>query len=150
MSDERREADMKNIFCNDHGFTILEVIIAITVLTIGLVSAAAMQTRAMEQSSFANHLSTRVRAGQRHMEDTLMKVRSDDMFSDDVSGLWIEPPEYAMDRSYSTRFRATLNTPEEFLTTVEVDISKRGSFDDEGNVLHFSMIRTNREGWDQN
>lgn len=141
---------MKKTVKNNQGFTVLEVIIAITVLTVGLVSAAAMQTHAIEQSSFANHLSSRVRAGQRHMENTLMRVRSDAMFSGDVSGLWIEPPEYAMDQNYRTRFRATLNTPEECLATVEVDISKTGSFDDEHNVLHFSMIRTNREGWDQN
>lgn len=58
---------------NEKGFSIVELLIAIFLLTIGLLSVAGMQTTAINYNSWANKLSTATALAQEAMEDLLAR-----------------------------------------------------------------------------
>jgi prepilin-type N-terminal cleavage/methylation domain-containing protein len=136
---------------NERGFTVLEVIIAVAVLGIGLVSAAVMQTRALEQSLFANKLNDRVISGESWMEELISRpiltggdLVRDGIFADNMSGQWQNAPERETSSPYALQYRASTQTPLEFLTTIEVQVSKSGGFNNPGDLITFTMLRSAR------
>ena len=54
---------------NDAGFTIIEVVIAISILAVGLLGVAAMQTSAIQVNSAAGRMTTRINWAQDKMEE---------------------------------------------------------------------------------
>ena len=54
---------------NDAGFTIIEVVIAISILAVGLLGVAAMQTSAIQVNSAAGRMTTRMNWAQDRMEE---------------------------------------------------------------------------------
>ena len=54
---------------NDAGFTIIEVVIAISILAVGLLGVAAMQTSAIQVNSAAGQMTTRINWAQDRMEE---------------------------------------------------------------------------------
>jgi type IV pilus assembly protein PilV len=54
---------------NDAGFTIIEVVVAISILAVGLLGVAAMQTSAIQVNSAAGRISTRINWAQDKMEE---------------------------------------------------------------------------------
>ena len=54
---------------NDTGFTIIEVVIAISILAVGLLGVAAMQTSAIQVNSAAGRMTTRINWAQDKMEE---------------------------------------------------------------------------------
>lgn len=124
--------------CNSEaGFSIIEVLIAVLVLSVGLVSAAAMQTRAVEQTNFANRLSQRVQAGAHWMEDliarpitvetgeTVARIYDDECGAGECSdGSWFEAPEDNRG-SCVTTYRVIDNVPTPNFMTVEVRVVPR-------------------------
>ena len=54
---------------NDTGFTIIEVVIAISILAVGLLGVAAMQTSAIQVNSAAGQMTTRINWAQDKMEE---------------------------------------------------------------------------------
>jgi prepilin-type N-terminal cleavage/methylation domain-containing protein len=57
---------------SEQGFTLLEVLIAICILSIGLLGVAAMQVSATQGNSFASHLSEAVTYGQDKVEELMI------------------------------------------------------------------------------
>lgn len=60
-----------NIYSNNTGFTLLETVIAITILTIGLLGAAAMQINSIKINTRASNLTEATAQGQAQMEAIL-------------------------------------------------------------------------------
>ena len=54
---------------NDAGFTLIEVLIAISILAVGLLGVAAMQTSAIQVNSAAGRMTTRMNWAQDKMEE---------------------------------------------------------------------------------
>ena len=54
---------------NDAGFTLIEVLIAISILAVGLLGVAAMQTSAIQVNSAAGRITTRINWAQDKMEE---------------------------------------------------------------------------------
>ena len=55
----------------ESGFTLLEVIIAISILTVGMLAVASMQTAAIRGNSFANQATESITWAQDKMEDLM-------------------------------------------------------------------------------
>ena len=62
---------------NDTGFTIIEVVIAISILAVGLLGVAAMQTSAIQVNSAAGQMTTRMNWAQDKMEELKALAFSD-------------------------------------------------------------------------
>ena len=57
----------------ESGFTIIEVMIALLILAVALVSAAAMQTRAVHESNYAGRMTECVTATEQMIEDLMSR-----------------------------------------------------------------------------
>lgn len=55
------------------GFTIVEVLVAVVVFSVGLAAVAGMQTRSIQQSTFSDQMTMRVNAAT-HWAETLMRL----------------------------------------------------------------------------
>lgn len=73
---------MKDILKNEKGFTLLEVLIALTVLAVGILTIAIMQTTAIQGNSNASKLSM-ANSGGRDLIERLLNVDYDDALLDD-------------------------------------------------------------------
>ena len=65
---KKRETEIRAMQ-NDAGFTIIEVVIAISILAVGLLGVAAMQTSAIQVNSAAGRMTTRINWAQDKMEE---------------------------------------------------------------------------------
>jgi len=68
------EKQMSNTTIKDEsGFTILEIMIALLILAVGLMGAAAMQTKSVEEGMNANRMTRRITAAEDRIEDLYTK-----------------------------------------------------------------------------
>lgn len=138
------------------GFTILEVIIALLVLATALMSAAAMQTMAVDQGNSAGRLTERVTATEQMMEDLMSRniVVTDpanpnhDPIFNTADGAIHDAPVDMASKSYFVQYRMFQNSPLNNLTTIQVAATPRGLSEDEQDrkMIVFSFIRSTR--WD--
>ena len=70
---------------NERGFSLVEMLIAITLLAIGLLAVAGMQSTAINANSFANKLSTATALAQEVMEDLLARDSTAAIFQADTN-----------------------------------------------------------------
>jgi prepilin-type N-terminal cleavage/methylation domain-containing protein len=75
---------MKNNFSNSSGFTLLELLVAVCLLSIGIFSVITMQITAIKSNSIANVLSAANMLAQETMEDIM---------SWDISDTRVNPPD---------------------------------------------------------
>jgi len=68
------------------GFTLIEVMIAIAILTVGLLAAAKMQVSAIQGNYFSSNTSTALSLAEQKMEDLLGKVYTDAALADTQPG----------------------------------------------------------------
>jgi type IV pilus assembly protein PilV len=68
------------------GFSLLEVLIAVSILAIGLLAAASMQTTAINSNGIANRISVTSALAQEVMEDIMAWSASDAHFATSSSG----------------------------------------------------------------
>lgn len=71
---------------NEKGFSLVELLIAVFLLTVGLLTVAAMQTTAINYNSWANRLTTATALAQEVMEDLLARDSTDAVFQTDSGG----------------------------------------------------------------
>lgn len=139
------------------GFTLVEVMIAVLVLTVGLMSAAAMQTRAVEGSNAASRMTDRINAAEHWMEDIMARTivaeggkTVDGLLSDNCSGsnecangqLFPAPAG----SSYQVAYRVIPNSPLGSLVTIQVIATPTfGPADQrQRKQITFSYVRSNR------
>jgi type IV pilus assembly protein PilV len=70
------------IIQKDQGFTLIEVLIAITIFAIGLLAVAAMQTSAIKVNSTADQITTRISWAQDKIEELMALPYSDPLLED--------------------------------------------------------------------
>ena len=56
---------------NESGFTLLEVVMAVSIFAVGMLAVAVMQTTAIQSNSFASNLTERVTWAQDKLEDLI-------------------------------------------------------------------------------
>lgn len=125
---------MHNFKDNQEGFTLLELLIALTVFAIGLLSIAGMQVTALKANSSANTLSVAGALAQKAMEEIMSQDGTSSFFSTAASDA-----DWDLDRKtaantlkldgageYSAKYTVTLNTPTTNVTRVVVTVSGGG------------------------
>ncbi len=149
------------------GFTIVEVLVAVVVFAVGLVAASAMQTRAIEQSSFSDQMTIRVNSVS-HWAETLARqpVRDEIVDIDGGSSLDVGVSDFFKDANtcpYGTtcewdyvefderqpqriRQKITRGYPLPNLFMIELEALPRGVSDDmaERRAVRTAYVRTTR------
>jgi len=70
---------------NQQGFTLIEILIAITIFSIGILAVATMQVSAIKGNSFANGLTEAVTLAQDKMEELMSLDYGDNDLLDDIA-----------------------------------------------------------------
>jgi type IV pilus assembly protein PilV len=76
-----KQAGIK-IIQKDQGFTLIEVLIAVTIFAVGLLAVAAMQTSAITVNSTAGQMTTRMTWAQDKLEELIALPYSDPLLED--------------------------------------------------------------------
>ena len=115
---------------DEKGFSLVELLIAITILAIGLLAVAGMQSTAINSNAWANRLSTATSLAQEVMEDLLAKDAGDVIFSATTAATAYDlniPDTTTMNinisgaGTFSATRTITINTP--VTGTVRIDVS---------------------------
>ncbi|MHC1698475.1 MAG: prepilin-type N-terminal cleavage/methylation domain-containing protein [Geobacteraceae bacterium] len=122
---------MKQVTVNQNGFTLIEVLVAITLLLIGIFSVISMQITAIKSNSIANKLSAATALAQETMDDVMAWSISDprlntstadavyDLNGVNSAGTDLTVPAAGVFRSTYT---TTINTPVAGVTRIVVSI----------------------------
>lgn len=119
---------------DEKGFSLVELLIAISLMAIGLLAAAGMQTTAINSNSFANRLSVATTLAHGVMEDILARESNDSFFDTGVinaiydldpntAATSINIPGAGVFTATDTR---TPNTPATNVTRVSVTVQTTG------------------------
>ncbi len=145
---------IKNIK-NQNGFTILEILIALLILAGGLMGAAAMQTRSVEEGMNANRMTRRITAAEDRIEDLYIKdilptsENLDPFYKYDEALEPIDGNTFVDDTSpyYRVEYQSLGADPLEMLTTIQVTVFPKaeGSTEKmEKRKIQLSYIRSIR------
>lgn len=123
----------------ENGFTILEILIALLILAGGLMGAAAMQTRAVDEGVLANRMTRRITAAEDRMEDLFIKdilptsETLDPFYKYNAALEPIDGDLYVDDTSpyYRVEYQSFGADPLEMLTTVRVRVIPKAEGDNE-------------------
>jgi type IV pilus assembly protein PilV len=128
----------------ESGFTLIEVLITIMVLGVGLMGAAAMQTRAIESNSFANQLTSRTMVAEQTLEG-LKNIDYDDADLDDVTAAdtFTTYTDPAPPAGYMVTWEVDADSPVNNVKTIRVTATPTNS--DRPPVI-LTLIRPNRDG----
>ena len=116
----------------DQGFTLIEVLIAITIFAVGLLAVAAMQTSAITVNSTAGQITTRMTWAQDKLEELMVLPYSDHLLEDlgdPPSGTDSEGEshqETTSDGYYTISWTVTNNTPISGTKLITVAVTGRG------------------------
>jgi type IV pilus assembly protein PilV len=86
MKNIRKIFSKKKVCDNQSGFTLLEVLIAISILTVGLLGVAQMQIMGITGNYFSGNTTAALTLAEEKMEDLLGKSYSDANLNDDEPG----------------------------------------------------------------
>jgi type IV pilus assembly protein PilV len=88
-ADHKKQRTEIRAMQNDAGFTIIEVVIAISILAVGLLGVAAMQTSAIQVNSAAGQMTTRMNWAQDKMEELMALPYTDTLLVDNNSAVGV-------------------------------------------------------------
>jgi prepilin-type N-terminal cleavage/methylation domain-containing protein len=117
---------------SERGFTLLELLLAVFILTVGLLAVVSLETTAINSNSLANKLSVATSLSQAVMEDLLSKDISDPVLNTPVTNAIY----YGLDQNnltasnlivrsagtYTATYSAQPNTPVLFVTRLDVTV----------------------------
>lgn len=116
-----------------HGFTLLELLIAIVILAVGLLGTATILTTNMGSNSLAQRLTVEASVGASVLEEIMARPGTDVMFAanavnavydlDQSSGATTRTVQ---DRTYSAVYSVTTNTPVAGVSTLSVTVTSSG------------------------
>ena len=104
----------------ENGFTLIEVLIALTIFAVGLLAVAALQTSAIKMNSTSNKLTNLSTLAMDQIEKLSALPYADPAF--DPAG---NPYQNTMD-NYTVSYSVTPNSPVPNIMTIQVTVSGRG------------------------
>jgi len=139
----------------ENGFTIIEILIALLILAGGLMGAAAMQTRAVNEGVLANRMTRRITAAEDRMEDLFIKdilptsENLDPVYKYNAALEPIEGDLFVDDTSpyYRVEYQALGGEPMAMLTTLRVRVIPKAEGDNETRdkrTITVNYVRSNR------
>lgn len=118
---------------NEKGFTILELLIAISILSIGLLGLASMLATGIGTDRFAHAVAVESSISSSVMEEIVSRDGSDPIFATSISGATYDlDPDTAsttrtvQGRSYSATYSITPNNPVTGVARVEIRVTTGG------------------------
>jgi len=129
----------KKMFVNQSGFTLLEVLIAISILTVGLLGVAQMQIMGIKGNYFSGNTTTALTLAEEKMEDLLGKSYSDAELTNGNHPDTNNPIDETGQAggTYSRMWIVTDNTPITDTKTVMVNVS----WDNASHQVSLSCIK---------
>ncbi len=128
----RNMADkLKNMAQSEKGFSLLELLVATTIFSVGLLAVASMQTRSMTANATAQRMTSGSALAQSVLEDMMARESTDAVFTTAATGA-----AYDLDRqtaattqtingvTYTATYSIAINTP--VTNVAQVDISVVG------------------------
>ena len=139
-----------NLVKKQDGFTLVEIMVAMMVMTLGLVAAAGMQTHAVDENNYANRLSAGITDIEHWMEDIMTRpiMEHDDNISDIFTnenikdGTWQDDTCSSAPKSHDIEYRVIVGSPMENLTTVQIEVDPTGV--GWKNPINITYIRSTR------
>lgn len=118
----------------DQGFTLIEVLIAITIFAVGLLAVAAMQTSAITVNSTAGQITTRMTWAQDKLEELMALPYSDNLLEDlgdppsgtDSQGELHQETMSDGSDDYTIYWTVTNNTPVSGTKLITVTVTGKG------------------------
>jgi type IV pilus assembly protein PilV len=120
---------------NEKGFSLLELLVAISILAIGMMGVASMQATAIGSNDIANKNTEIASLAQEVMEDVLSRASSNSFFTTPSNGIYDfngpgvigESITLASAGTYNAWCAVTPNTPKPSISRVQVTITQVGS-----------------------
>ena len=106
---------MREIYDNNSGFTLMEVLVAMLILSVGLLGMAALITGIINSNKLSNRISTATVLAQDKMED-IKRIGYDNAVSETKASM---PSPYA---NYEREVTVTPNSPATGMSTVTVTV----------------------------
>ena len=116
---------------NDRGFTLIEVLVAMVILSIGIIALTSMQTAGIKGNSTANILTT----GGTWAADSVERIFAMDY--DDLKNA----TSTSVDGHYSTNWQVTNNTPLPNTKTVTITVTSSDGGDQRRVVVNYIIAK---------
>jgi type IV pilus assembly protein PilV len=124
---------MTTLKSGQKGFTLLELLVAMSILTVGLLGLASMMTSGIGSDRFAHAIAVEGSVGTLVMEEITSRDGDDAIFDSAVAGATydLDPASAATtrvvnNRTYTATYSVTPNTPVTGVATVSVSITSDG------------------------
>ncbi len=121
---------------NQRGFTLIEMLIAVFILSVGLLAVASLQTTAINSNSIANRLSVATSLAQAVMEDLLARNVADPILNTPVTNATfygLNPNNLAASNltmisagTYTATYTVQPNTPAQWISRLDVTVTGGG------------------------
>lgn len=116
---------------NQCGFTLVEMLVAFLLMTIGVITTLSMITTAIQSNSIANKLTTKASLAQQVMEDLLSKKIDDDFFASSATNAVydLEPASPGNNiiingaGTFHAEYSTLINTPQADITELVITIT---------------------------
>jgi type IV pilus assembly protein PilV len=129
-ADHKKQRTEIRAMQNDAGFTIIEVVIAISILAVGLLGVAAMQTSAIQVNSAAGQMTTRMNWAQDKMEELKALAFSDPWLEAAGNPTGVDSAgnthEQTTSDGYTVRWDIADNTPVPNTKRIVVTVTGKG------------------------
>ena len=113
---------MKKTFCSHGGFTLIEVLVAITIFAIGLLALAGMQITAIKGGATSQRITAAVALADGIVENIQARDAGDALFDSAVSPAAAWPEELAID-GYTATYTVAVDTPVTGVAQLAVAVS---------------------------
>jgi type IV pilus assembly protein PilV len=115
------------------GFTLLELLVAISILSVGLIASAAMLSTGMVSDRFAQRVTTETALAYSVMDEFLARAANDPIFDSDNASVAYDldvdsayPTRSVGGITYSATYTIDANAPVPGVTTVDITVSAGG------------------------
>ena len=110
---------------HDRGFTLIEVLVAITILSVGLLAVASMQANAIRSNSLAERVTVITAVAQGAMEDLMARADSDPIFKATANNVLYDT-RVIQGTTYTSSYTITPNTPVTSVARVDMTVGGGG------------------------
>lgn len=127
---------------NQQGMTLVEVLIALTILAVGLLAIASMQITAIRANFSSNVRSTAVAAGQGVVEDLVARAENDPVFAapgPNTGTIAVPVNDGSGTVTYNANYTIILNNPIPDLARIDVQVVSAWD-----NVVHYTLSEFKR------